>query len=193
MVMCFVAVNLVVENPPSTISLQVVVGFFALGLAILGYLQTLKLFRIKNAVECQRRILSDESIAICIAKIQAANEDIRKGKLPAWHEMAQHDEQHSMAHQAMVDWLNTLEELALGVRRNIFDERLLRDMLLTSITRTWSMAYPFIQSRQKERPRAFENFVWLGVRWMAVRDEVDPRKAKLMSKAAAALKKVLDN
>jgi hypothetical protein len=65
--------------------------------------------------------------------------------------------------------LNVWEGVAIGVRNNVYSERLLRDGYGSTVVWMYRHARPFVDQRQRNNPRYYNNFCWLGTRWAALR------------------------
>ncbi|MEA9807881.1 DUF4760 domain-containing protein [Xanthomonas campestris] len=67
----------------------------------------------------------------------------------------------------VVNALNVWESVAIALKHDVYDEDLLFDAYATSVVWLYKNALPFVKARQKYNPKLFQNFVRLGVRWMA--------------------------
>ena len=65
--------------------------------------------------------------------------------------------------------LNAWEGVAIGVRNDVYSERLLRDGYGSTVVWMYRHAQPFIGQRQRSNPHYYSNFCWLGARWAALR------------------------
>lgn len=79
--------------------------------------------------------------------------------------------------KAVLDFLNHYEMVAIGIRRNILDERMYRDWMEGAFVRDWNAAADFIQSERWRRNAdnsdwvyrrsIFANYQWAAERWSA--------------------------
>lgn len=77
--------------------------------------------------------------------------------------------------KAVLDFLNHYEMVAIGIRRNILDERMYRDWMEGAFVRDWNAAAEFIQSERWRRnidnsgwvyrASIFANYQWAAERW----------------------------
>lgn len=67
----------------------------------------------------------------------------------------------------VVNALNVWESVAIALKHDVYDEDLLFDAYATSVVWLYKNALPFVKARQKHSPKLFQNFVRLGIRWMA--------------------------
>lgn len=94
----------------------------------------------------------------------------------------------------IVNALNVWESVSIALKHDVYDENLLFDAYATSVVWLFKSALPFVKARQKHNPKLFQNFVRLGVRWMA-RTSVPlllENEIKERNKIEAAAKKAED-
>lgn len=85
------------------------------------------------------------------------------------------DEADRSDRQAVNDYLNHYELVAVGIRRNILDAAIYRKWMLSAFVRDWNAASPFVQrERWKWDPgaqtwryhaRLYENYQWAACLW----------------------------
>lgn len=171
-----------------------IVACFALVAGYLGYRATTETFRQKNSLEVQRRLNEDPKIDSCLRALIRLNREILQRKQPSWEDLGRmaSDPDAPESLRLVVDWLNILEEISVGIRHGVYSEQILYDTMKTLVIRSWRDTRPFVKVRQIEIPSRFEWFTWLGIRWMARNDAADG-KTKPRSKRLAAAYETLDS
>ena len=80
--------------------------------------------------------------------------------------------------------LNQYEYLAVGVRKNTFNEEMLKDAILTTTIKLFERTEPLIIESRERRPKAYVEFEWLVERW---RNEKELEKMTFTERWQAAI------
>lgn len=143
---------------------QSIVATVAVVLAFAGYLSNRASFRQKNSFDAQRRIISEKEVKSALDTLRERSAKIEKGQgVDSWSQIAA-DRTHN-EFVAATTLLNTFEDLAIGIKLGVFDEKILRHALLTMVLRTMFVTQGFIKERQEQYSYAFQHFQWLHARW----------------------------
>jgi len=69
--------------------------------------------------------------------------------------------------------LNALERMAIGIKSDIYDERLLYSSYASFLISTCVNFLPYIRAKQIENSRYYVNIDWLYLRWKTKMDKKD--------------------
>lgn len=140
--------------------------------AFLSWRSQQRLTRAKHAIDLQNNYLSSQVILTDIYKVADLSREFSADDIErlSFVEVKTANKEDKERLESLRTVLNALERMAIGIRRDVYDEELLRSSYATYVIETWVAFLPYIRAKQVNNPRYYQNFDWLAVNWQAKRD-----------------------
>lgn len=145
-------------------------------LAFWSWVTQRRLTRAKNSIDLQNNYMAAQHEHLVAVADMSSRLVTEEAEALARLENPGEEERAQLG--SIRDALNCLERMAIGIKRDVYEESLLYDSYATYVIKTWIAFRPFVKIKQINAPYYYRNLEWMYTRWRSMRDIEDEANEK---------------